>query len=107
MLRSIQILAVTAIFAVVGFSDTIVLRDGTRYEGSFVSGSDSNGITFNDQNGMNRQFSMGESERIEFNSQSGSYRSSSSGYGGSSAGYGTPSGSRSGSYSSRPATVAN
>jgi hypothetical protein len=102
MLRGLKILVIIALFAAAGFSDTIVLRDGTRYEGSFVTGSDSGGITFNDQNGMNRHFSLGEVERIEFNSQSGAYRSSSSGYGSGSASSGYD---RSGTYSSRSSST--
>lgn len=54
--------------AVRTLGDTVTLRDGTRYDGTFVTGSSGNGITFRDQNGVRHRFSLQNVQSLEFDS---------------------------------------
>jgi hypothetical protein len=46
--------------------DSITLRDGTHYEGVFVSGSPRYGIAFKDRNGDTHKFAMKNVQSLEF-----------------------------------------
>lgn len=52
------LLIVVLPISVSAFGDTVTMRDGTHYDGAFVAGSPSKGITFRDQKGVSRYFAM-------------------------------------------------
>src|SRR6266851_792233 len=74
-MRKIAVWAVTALFPLSIFASQIILKDGTRYNGVFLSGSSSN-IEFQDDNGQRRQFNIQDVQSLSFDQSgsSGSYR---------------------------------
>ncbi len=66
-MKKLALIAITALFplAMWGWADTLILRDGSRHVGRFVSGS-SNGITFQDDSGNRRFYNLGEVQSVEF-----------------------------------------
>jgi len=61
----IAFLAVISI-AVTASGDTLILWDGTRYEGTVLSASSMSGLSFKDQTGVRRQFALKDVRSIEF-----------------------------------------
>jgi hypothetical protein len=51
-----------------GWADVLVLRDGTQRNGRFISGSGT-GITFQDDNGGRRTYSLGDIQSVQFERQ--------------------------------------
>src|SRR5260370_23587080 len=56
-------------FAVTAFGDSITLRDGTHYEGVFVSGSPRYGIALKDRNGDTQNFALKNVQSLDFGSR--------------------------------------
>jgi len=48
--------------------ETLILRNGTRYEGTLIAASSKSGITFKDQKGVRHQFAVKDVQSIEFGS---------------------------------------
>jgi len=68
MLRRFQFLLLMAVFpfAVSILGDTVTLRNGTRFDGTFVAGSPSNGITFRDGKRIRHHFAIQDVQSLEF-----------------------------------------
>ena len=62
------LLSIMLPLAVNALGDSITLRDGTHYEGVFVSGSPRYGVAFRDQKGNTHKFAMKNVQSIEFSS---------------------------------------
>lgn len=58
-------LLLTIPIAATAFGDTIGLKDGRRFDGTFVSGSNS-GIVFRDAQGVRHRFAKGQIQYVEF-----------------------------------------
>ncbi len=54
--------------ALTGWADTVILRDGTRHNGTFIDGS-SRSINFEEDNGNRRRYETRDVQSLEFNSQ--------------------------------------
>ena len=63
----IVFLAVVSI-AVTASGETLILRNGTRYEGTLIAASSKSGVTFKDQKGVRHQFAVKDVQSIEFGS---------------------------------------
>lgn len=70
MMRRIQFLLLIFVLpiAVSALGDTVTLRNGTRYDGSFVTGTPSRGITFKDNKGVSHRFAIKDIQSLEFSS---------------------------------------
>jgi hypothetical protein len=70
MMRRFQFLLLIATLpiALSTFGDTVTLRDGTRYDGTFVTGSSRSGITFRDRKGTSHHFATKRVQSLEFGS---------------------------------------
>ena len=70
MMRRFQLLLLIVVLpiAVSAFGDTVTLRDGTRYDGTFVTGSPRSGITFKDTKGVSHRFAIKDIQLLEFSS---------------------------------------
>ena len=54
--------------AVSAFGDTVILRNGTRYQGATITQSSRTSVAFTDQNGKNRSFAMKNVRSLQFGS---------------------------------------
>ena len=63
----ITFLAVVSI-AVTASGETLILRNGTRYEGTLIAASSKSGVTFKDQKGVRHRFALKDVQSIEFGS---------------------------------------
>jgi hypothetical protein len=54
--------------AVTAFGDTVILRNGTRYQGATITQSSRSSVAFTDQNGKNRSFAMKNVRSLQFGS---------------------------------------
>ena len=70
MMRRFQLLLLIVVLpiAVSAFGDTVTLRNGTRYDGAFVTGSPRSGITFKDTKGVSHRFATKDIQLLEFSS---------------------------------------
>jgi hypothetical protein len=68
-MRKMAILAVTAVFPFLLSAAQITLRDGTVFNGRFVSGNP-NTITFEDNSGMRHQFDVANIQLLDFGADS-------------------------------------
>jgi hypothetical protein len=66
-MRKLSLLAILAVsgFTIAGWADTLVLRDGSRYNGTLISAS-SRQVTFQDTAGVRRTFHANEVQAVEF-----------------------------------------
>jgi hypothetical protein len=67
----LSVSACLALVPLLASADTLVLRDGTRHEGTFVSGT-SRRITFVDESGRQRGFDVTQVQELSFGSGVGS-----------------------------------
>jgi len=67
-MRKISLTAILSVlaFTIPGWSDTVTLRDGTRYNGTYFEGT-AQTITFKDDRGMAHHFDVRDIKAIEFN----------------------------------------
>jgi hypothetical protein len=63
----LSVTACLALLPLVALADTLVLRNGTRHEGTFVSGT-SRRITFVDESGRQRAFDVTQVQELSFGS---------------------------------------
>ena len=63
----IAFLAVVSI-AVTASGETVILRNGTRYEGTLIAASSKSGVTFKDRKGVRHHFAVKDVQSIEFGS---------------------------------------
>jgi hypothetical protein len=63
--------ACLALLPLLAWADTLVLRDGTRHEGTFISGT-SRRITFVDESGRQRGFDVTQVQELAFGAGEGS-----------------------------------
>ena len=64
-MRTLAALAAIALFSTFVFADQITLRDGQRYNGTFLSGT-STAIVFRDNDGVRHRFGVGDVQSIYF-----------------------------------------
>ncbi len=62
---SLYCLAAVLQFTTAGWADTLVLRNGIRYNGTFLDGT-TREISFQDESGVRRRFSTSEVQSVEF-----------------------------------------
>src|SRR3990172_1929421 len=74
MMRRFNLLPLIVVLpiAVSAFGDTVSLRNGTRYDGAFVTGSPRSGITFKDTKGVSHRFAIKDIQLLEFSSSTDS-----------------------------------
>lgn len=63
----IAFLAIVSI-AVTASGETVILRNGTRYEGTLIAASSQSGVTFEDRKGVRHYFAVTAIQSIEFGS---------------------------------------
>jgi hypothetical protein len=71
-MRRIQFLLFVLPIAVSAFGDTVTVRNGTRYDGAFVTGTTSRGIAFKDTKGVSHRFAIKDIQYLEFSSSTSS-----------------------------------
>ncbi len=66
-MRKLSLFGLAAVlqFTTAGWADTLVLRNGTRYNGTFLDGS-TREITFQDDSGARHRFNTSEVQTVEF-----------------------------------------
>ncbi len=69
-MRRVALLAVLAIFPLGLSAARLVLRDGTTWDGRFISGT-SQQIVFQDESGVRRRFDINQIQSLDFNNLSG------------------------------------
>ena len=74
MMKRIRFLLLVFVLpiAVSAFGDTLTLRNGTRYDGAFVTGSTGRGIAFKDTKGVSHRFAIKDIQLLEFSSSTDS-----------------------------------